>query len=101
MKSLFNLDPSRFYNWYVYSVVLFFIGDYEYAISVLNNAMKMHNRAELFYQRSNCYFHLNNQKEGRKSLTTALELDPKLLEDMQQKYPFIKEEVDKVKAKKK
>ena len=44
------------------------------------------------------HFHLNNQKDGRKSLATALELDPKLLEDMQQKYPFIKDEVKKVKA---
>ena len=101
LKNLINLEPSRFYNWYAYSEVLMLIGDYEDAISVLNKATKMHNRAELFYQQSNCYFHLNNQKDGRKSLATALELDPKLLEDMQQKYPFIKEEVDKVKTKKK
>jgi tetratricopeptide (TPR) repeat protein len=101
LKILINLEPSRFYNWYAYCEVLMLIGDYEEAISVLNKATKMHNRAELFYQQSNCCFHLNNQKDGRKSLATALELDPKLLEDMQQKYPFIKEEVDKVKAKKK
>ena len=61
----------------------------------------MHNRAELFYQLSNCYFHLNNQKDGRKALAVALELDPKLLEGMKQKYPFIKEEAEKVKTKKK
>lgn len=101
LKILINLEPSRFYNWYAYSEVLMLIGDFEDAIAVLNKATKMHNRAELFYQQSNCYLHLNNQKEGRKSLSIALDLDPKLLDDMQQKYPFIKEEVDKVKAKKK
>lgn len=101
LKILIDLEPTRFYNWYAYSEVLMLIGDYEDAIHVLNKATKMHNRAELFYQQSNCYLHLNNQKDGRKSLAVALELDPKLLDDMQQKYPFIKEEVDKVKTKKK
>lgn len=101
MKILIDLEPNRFYNWYAYSEVLMLIGEYEDAIHILIKATKMHNRAELFYQLSNCYFHLNNQKDGRKSLAVALDLDPKLLDDMQQKYPFIKEEVDKVKAKKK
>ena len=101
MKILVDLEPSRFYNWYAYSEVLMLIGDYEDAISILNKATKMHNRAELYYQLSNCYLQMNNPKEGRKALSTALELDPNLLEDMQQKYPFLKDEVEKVKAKKK
>lgn len=101
MKILIDLEPTRFYNWYAYSEVLMLIGEYEDAVHILVKATKMHNRAELFYQLSNCYFHLNNQKDGRKSLAVALDLDPKLLDDMQQKYPFIKEEADKVKAKKK
>lgn len=101
MKTLVDLEPTRFYNWYAYSEVLMLIGDYEDAILILKKATKMHHRAELFYQQSNCYFHLNNQKEARKSLAIALELDKNILEDMQQKYPFIKEEVEKVKAKKK
>lgn len=101
MKILIDFEPSRFYNWYAYSEVLMLIGDYEDAVVILKKATKMHNRAELFYQLSNCYFHLNNQKEGRKALNIALELDQNLLEDMKQKYPFIKAEVEKVKTKKK
>jgi hypothetical protein len=33
------------------------------------------------------------------SLQKALDLDPSLVKDMQKKYPFIKDEVKKVKAK--
>ena len=101
LKKLVDFEPQRFYNWYAYSEVLMLIGEFEEAISVLKKATKLHNRAELYYQLSNCYFQLNNQKEGRNILSIALELDPNLLEDMQQKYPFIKEEAEKVKTKKK
>ncbi|MBF8457923.1 tetratricopeptide repeat protein [Kaistella sp. G5-32] len=101
MKTLIDFEPTRFYNWYAYSEVLMLIGDYEDAVAILKKATKMHNRAELFYQLSNCYFHLNNQKDGRKALSVALELDQDLLEGMKQKYPFIREEAEKVKTKKK
>ncbi|MBN9311716.1 MAG: hypothetical protein BGO40_09100 [Chryseobacterium sp. 39-10] len=101
LKKLVDYEPQRFYNWYAYSELLMLIGDYEEAIQLLKSAVKMHNRAELYYQLSNCYFHLNNQKEGRNVLSVALGLDPHLLEDMQLKYPFIKDEAAKVKAKKK
>lgn len=101
LKKLVDYEPGRFYNWYAYSEVLMLLGEYEDAITILKKAVKKHNRAELYYQLSNCYFHMNNQKEGRNVLEKALELDPQLLEDMQQKYPFIKEEASKVKAKKK
>ncbi len=101
LKKLVDFEPTRFYNWYAYSEVLMLIGEYENAIIVLNKAIKMHNRPELYYQLSNCFFHMNNQKEGRKALSVALELDPQLLDDMERKYPFIKEQVAKVKTKKK
>lgn len=101
LKKLVDYEPQRFYNWYAYSEVLMLVGEYEEAIAALKNATKTHNRAELYYQLSNCHFHMNNQKQGRNVLSIALELDPNLLEDMQQKYPFIKEEAEKVKAKKK
>ena len=101
LKKLVDFEPNRFYNWYAYSEVLMLIGEFEDAIMVLNQATKLHNRAEIYYQLSNCYFHMNNQKEGRKALDVALDLDPNLLEDMKLKYPFIKEEVEKVKTKKK
>ena len=101
LKKLVDDEPNRFYNWYAYCEVLMLIGEFEEAISFLLEATKNHNRAELYYQLSNCYFQMNNQKDGRKTLSIALDLDPQLLEDMQQKYPFIKDEADKVKAKKK
>ncbi len=101
LKKLIDYEPNRFYNWYAYSEVLMLIGEYSDSIEILNRAVKSHHRAELYYQLSNCYLHLQNTKEGRKMLEKALELDPNLLEDMQQKYPFIKDEAKKVKAKKK
>lgn len=100
LKKLVDFEPQRFYNWYAFTEVLMLIGEYEEAVVFLKKAVKTHNRAELYYQLSNCYFHLNNQKEGKNVLAVALELDPNLLEDMQQKYPFIRE-AGKLKTKKK
>ena len=99
LKKLVDAEPSRFYNWYAYSEVLMLVGEYEEAVTVLNLALKHHYRAELFYQLSNCYFILNNKEEGSESLEKALELDPSLITDMQKKYPYIKDEVKKAKAK--
>lgn len=99
LKKLVDAEPSRFYNWYAYSEVLMLVGEYEEAVTVLNLALKHHYRAELFYQLSNCNFILNNKEEGSKSLEKALELDPSLITDMQKKYPYIKDEVKKAKAK--
>ena len=101
LRKLIDFEPTRFYNWYAYSEVLMLIGEFDDAIKILFEATKIHNRAELFYQLSNCYFQMNNPKNGRKALSKALDLDPNLLDDMQQKYPFIKEEAEKVKTKKK
>ena len=101
LKKLIESEPTRFYNWYAYSEVLMLIGEYEEAVTVLEKALKAHPRAELYYQLSNCYLHLKNESEGISMLEKALELDPTLSKDMQQKYPFIKEQVKKIKAKKK
>ncbi len=101
LKKLIESEPTRFYNWYAYSEVLMLIGEYEEAITILEKALKIHPRAELYYQLSNCYFHLKNEAEGISKLEKALELDPSLSKDMQLKYPFIKEQVKKIKTKKK
>jgi len=98
LKKLVDAEPTRFYNWYAYSEVLMLVGEYEDAVTVLNSAIKKHHRAELFYQLSNCFFNLKDQDKGTESLQKALELDPSLAKDMQKKYPFIKDEVKKVKA---
>lgn len=101
LKKLIETEPSRFYNWYAYSEVLMLIGEYEEAVTVLEKALKSHPRAELYYQLSNCHFHLKYEAEGIAKLEKAMELDPSLSKDMQQKYPFIKEQVKKIKTKKK
>jgi len=102
LKKLTESEPTRFYNWYAYSEVLMLIGEYEEAVAILEKALLTHQRAELYYQLSNCYFNLkNNDGEGVLALEKALQLDPSLSKDMQQKYPFIKEQVKKIKTKKK
>jgi tetratricopeptide (TPR) repeat protein len=77
------------------------IGEYEDAITVLEKAIIIHHRAELLYQLSNCYYNLKDDKKGRDVLQMALALEPSLAEDMLLKYPYIKDEVKKVKTKKK
>ena len=99
LKKLVDTEPSRFYNWYAYSEVLMLLGEYDEAVTVVENALKSHNRAELYYQLSNCWFNLRNQEKGELALQNALELDSTLATEMQKKYPFIKEEVKKVKSK--
>ncbi|GEN71859.1 MULTISPECIES: tetratricopeptide repeat protein [Chryseobacterium] len=99
LKKLVDAEPSRFYNWYAYSEVLMLLGEYEEAVTILDNALRVHDRAELYYQLSNCYFNLRNPEKGAESLQKALNIDASLAQDMQKKYPFIKDEVKKVKAK--
>lgn len=101
IKVLLDSEPNRFHNWYAYTEVLMLLGEFSQALEELEKALKIHNRAELFYQQSNCYFHLKEDAKGRESLEMALSLDSDLIEDMTLKYPFIKEQVKKVRAKKK
>lgn len=101
LKKIVDADPSRFYSWYAYTEVLMLVGEYEDAVTVLNQAIKLHHRAELYYQLSNAYYHLKDEKNGEMALHKALELDSSLSEDMQTKYPYIKDQVQKEKSKKK
>lgn len=98
LKKLVIEEPSRFYNWYAYIEVLMLVSQYEDAITVLYAALKSHDRAELYYQLSNCYFNLENLEKGGEMLEKALELDASMITDMQKKYPYIKDEVKKAKA---
>ncbi|MDL1913871.1 MAG: tetratricopeptide repeat protein [Bergeyella sp.] len=95
LEKLVRDESERFYNWYVYAEVLIILGKFHKAIEVLTEAIKTHNRAELFYQLSNSYFSMKNEEDGSRALEIALKLDPKILEDMQEKYPFIKEKKQK------
>ena len=58
------------------------LGEYEEAVTLLNEAVKAHNRAELYYQLSNCYLNLKDQEKGIESLHKALDLDPTLVTDL-------------------
>lgn len=100
LKKLVEAEPNRFYNWYAYSEVLMLVEHYQEAVTVLNDALKIHNRAELFYQLSNAYFNLGKRLEARENLAIALTMEPQLAQDMLQKYPFIKDEVKGTKTKK-
>lgn len=101
IKILLDNEPNRFYNWYAYTEVLMLLGEYQQALDELEKALKIHNRAELYYQQSTCYFHLKKDKKGSESLEAALALDSDLADDMTLKYPNIKDQVKKVRAKKK
>ncbi|MBS1549021.1 MAG: tetratricopeptide repeat protein [Bacteroidetes bacterium] len=98
LNKLIDAEPDRFYNWYAYIEVLMLIGEYEEAITILNSALKTHQRAELYYQLSNCYLHLKMTYEGTQALGEAMFLDATLLEDMKLKYPSIKDEIKKIKT---
>lgn len=93
LRKITDMEPDSFYNWYAYSEVLMLIGEYEEAILILEKAVKIHHRAELFYQMSNCYFHLKEEEKGKEFLDIAVRLDPFISEDMQQKYPYIRKEI--------
>ena len=89
LKKLIDIEPDRFYNWYAYAEVLILLGEYEEAITLLKIAVKQHKRAELFYQLSNCFFILKEEKEGLKYLDKAKKLDATIALDMEEKYPFM------------
>ena len=99
LKRMVDREPDRFYHWYAYTEVLMLVGDYEKAEEVLISAIELHQRAELYYQLSNCYFNLNREKDARSTLDKALFLDPSLREDMQMKYPYIDAEIKKERSK--
>ena len=101
LKKLIEKEPSRFYNWYALSEVMMLLGEYEDAITLLKSAIKLHDRAELYYQLSNSYFNLKDEELGKKYLEKALEQDASLMDDMQEKYPYLKTEAKKSKFKKK
>lgn len=101
LKKIVASDPSRFYSWYAYTEVLMLVGEYEDAVTVLHKAIGIHERAELYYQLSNAFYHLKDDKNGEIALHRAMELDASLSEDMQSKYPYIKEQVQKEKSRKK
>jgi len=89
LKKVVEINPDKFHNWYAYAEVLMLMGKYEEAEKKLLTAIETHHKAELYYQLSNCYFNLDMKEHAKKALNNALELDPTMFNDMQQKYPSI------------
>lgn len=95
LRKITTTEPDRFYNWYAYTEALMLLEEYQDAVEVLTMALHHHRRAELYYQLSNAYFHLGEKERAKETLSIALSLNPNLLQDMQQKYPFMKNEMKK------
>lgn len=101
LQTLVSEEPQRFYNWYAYTEVLMLVGEFEKALEVLIEALRLHSRAELYYQLGHCYHQLKEPGKGVQALERALELDASLIQDMESKYPYIQSAVLKTKSKKK
>jgi hypothetical protein len=48
---------------------------------------------------SNSFLNIGEEENGQNALAMALELDSSIADDMEQKYPYIKDQVKKVKSK--
>lgn len=99
-EKMVEAEGSKFHNWYAYVEMLMLLEEYDRALEVLKRALKKHKRAELYYQLSNCYFHLNQDAEAEDALLKALEKDAPMAEEMEKKYPFIKDQLKKEKFRK-
>lgn len=95
LKKLVKAEPNRFYNWYAYTEVLMLLGEYQETVHVLEKALQKHNRAELYYQLGNAYFNLREASKSDEALRKALQLDASLRDDMEKKYPYLKEDLSK------
>lgn len=100
LKQMVDLDAKNFFNWYTYIEVLMLSENYDKAIEEIFVALKLHSRAELYYQLSNCYLQMNNNTEGFAALNKAIKMDASLLQDMQLKYPKIDKEITTRRSKK-
>lgn len=86
---LVELEPNNFYNWLGLSETLITIGDYQKAIEAVYRGLKHFNRAELYYQLSNCYYLLGEEEMGNSAFQKASEMNASLQVEMFQKYPIL------------
>lgn len=86
---LVELEPNNFYNWLGLSETLITIGDYQKAIEAVYRGLKHFNRAELYYQLSNCYYLLGQEELGDGAFNKASEMNAKLQVEMFKKYPIL------------
>jgi len=86
---LVELEPNNFYNWLGLSETLITIGDYQKAVDAVYRGLKHFNRAELYYQLSNCFYLLGEEEKGEAAFKKASEMNASLQSEMLQKYPIL------------
>ncbi len=86
---LVELEPNNFYNWLGLTETLITIGDYHKAIEAVYRGLKHFNRAELYYQLSNCFYLLGEEENGEAAFKKASEMNGSLQVEMFKKYPIL------------
>ncbi|MBA5628312.1 tetratricopeptide repeat protein [Moheibacter lacus] len=86
---LVELEPNNFYNWLGLTETLITIGDYHKAIEAVYRSLKHFNRAELYYQLSNCFYLLGEEENGEAAFKKASEMNESLQVEMFKKYPIL------------
>ena len=89
-EKIIKLEPSHFVNWLGFTELLIVLGEYQKAIEIAKRGLKKFERAELYYQVSCCQFLLNDNTTATQTLAKAIELNPKLVDEMFAKYPILK-----------
>lgn len=87
---ILNIESGKFLNSYVYTELLILLGQYEKASIEIEKCIDKFDRAESFYQLSNCYFLLKDDSKGNFFLKIAKEKNLGLFDEMAQKYPILK-----------
>lgn len=88
-QRLVKLEPNNFYNWLGLCETLMTIGDYKKAIEAAHRGLKHFNRAELYYQLSNCYYQIGREEEGNLAFKKAAGMNGGLQSEMFKKYPIL------------
>ncbi|WP_068596074.1 tetratricopeptide repeat protein [Vaginella massiliensis] len=85
-----DLEPLNFYNWIGLVETLIVIGDFKRGIQAAKKGLQNFQRAELYYQLSNCYYLDQQEEKGLEAFQKAMELDESLRLEMYKKYPYLK-----------
>ncbi|MFV0154668.1 tetratricopeptide repeat protein [Empedobacter falsenii] len=97
LVKLVELKPLVFNTWFAYVETLIAIGEYEQAIAVLlTGALKNFNRAEFFYQLSNVYYLIDEDRLGNEALRNALNMDSTIKEIMFENYPILQDKINDI-----
>lgn len=92
--TLVQLEPLNFYNWIGLIETYIQLEKYEDGVNASLKALNHFNRAELYYQLSNCYLLLKQEQEGKEAFQQAVELDESLKIEMLEKYPILQQKME-------